>query len=191
MSKEITAQIVKNEITVVVEGGLRTTDHGQLNGLPDDDHPQYLNQTRGDDRYYTKTAADTIHSNLQDLATSEFLIIPVGDETSDLTIGAGKVRFKLPFSISLIDIQLFVNSAPLDGNIVVDIKHENSNVSVFTNKPRIDDGTRFSTESTSQYILDQGTAVFDNSSVMVIDIDSVGSFEPGKGLKINLLFKRI
>ena len=30
------------------------TDHGQLTGLTDDDHTQYLNQTRADIRYYTK-----------------------------------------------------------------------------------------------------------------------------------------
>jgi hypothetical protein len=32
-------------------GGTAVTDHGGLTGLPDDDHPQYYNQTRGDARY--------------------------------------------------------------------------------------------------------------------------------------------
>jgi hypothetical protein len=31
------------------------SDHGNLSGLGDDDHPQYLNQARGDARYYTET----------------------------------------------------------------------------------------------------------------------------------------
>ena len=35
-------------------------DHGGLVGLADDDHPQYLNVTRGDARYYTQTAADLL-----------------------------------------------------------------------------------------------------------------------------------
>lgn len=34
------------------------TDHGALTGLLDDDHPQYLNVSRGDTRYYTKGAVD-------------------------------------------------------------------------------------------------------------------------------------
>lgn len=34
------------------------TDHGALTGLLDDDHPQYLNETRGDIRYYTKVQLD-------------------------------------------------------------------------------------------------------------------------------------
>lgn len=39
------------------EGGV--TDHGALTGLADDDHAQYLNNARGDARYYTKAQVDT------------------------------------------------------------------------------------------------------------------------------------
>lgn len=71
------------------------TDHGLLTGLSDDDHPQYLNNTRGDarysllshlhdDRYYTETEVDTLLSgkantshthtvaNITDLATNYY-----------------------------------------------------------------------------------------------------------------------
>lgn len=36
-----------------------TTDHGLLNGLANDDHPQYHTDSRGDIRYYTKAQIDT------------------------------------------------------------------------------------------------------------------------------------
>lgn len=39
-------------------GGGGVTDHGALSGLSDDDHPQYLNNSRGDARYYTRTQVD-------------------------------------------------------------------------------------------------------------------------------------
>lgn len=42
-----------------ISGGGGSTDHGALIGLADDDHPQYLNNTRGDVRYYTKAQVDT------------------------------------------------------------------------------------------------------------------------------------
>lgn len=42
------------------------TDHGELSGLADDDHPQYLNNSRGDTRYYTKNQADTLLNNKAD-----------------------------------------------------------------------------------------------------------------------------
>lgn len=41
-------------------GSTGVTDHGALTGLADDDHTQYHNDTRGDIRYYTKTANDTL-----------------------------------------------------------------------------------------------------------------------------------
>lgn len=39
-------------------GGGGVTDHGALTGLGDDDHTQYLNNARGDVRYYTKAQTD-------------------------------------------------------------------------------------------------------------------------------------
>jgi hypothetical protein len=48
--------------TVSGSGG-GVSDHGLLAGLADDDHPQYLNNTRGDARYYTKGQVDTAVNN--------------------------------------------------------------------------------------------------------------------------------
>jgi|GEM_PF-867082 len=44
-----------------INGSLTTgvTDHGALTGLADDDHTQYLNNARGDARYYTQSTMDT------------------------------------------------------------------------------------------------------------------------------------
>lgn len=41
------------------------TDHGDLIGLNDDDHPQYHNDVRGDIRYYTQDQINTISGSLQ------------------------------------------------------------------------------------------------------------------------------
>ena len=42
------------------------TDHGELSGLSDDDHPQYFNTTRGDVRYFKQEDAVTISGTLQE-----------------------------------------------------------------------------------------------------------------------------
>lgn len=47
-------------------GGGGVTDHGALTGLTDDDHPQYLNQARGDARYYTETESDAFLAGKSD-----------------------------------------------------------------------------------------------------------------------------
>ena len=46
------------------------TDHGSLTGLLDDDHPQYLNETRGDARYYTQSQSNTLLGNKVDKNTA-------------------------------------------------------------------------------------------------------------------------
>ena len=48
-------------------GGGGVTDHGMLTGKADDDHPQYLNNTRGDIRYYTKSEINSSLSNKADV----------------------------------------------------------------------------------------------------------------------------
>jgi len=52
-----TKQYVDEQITAISGG---TLDHGLLLGLGDDDHPQYLNESRGDARYYTQTEVDAL-----------------------------------------------------------------------------------------------------------------------------------
>lgn len=51
-----------SRISVRGAGGGGVSDHGALNGLVDDDHAQYHNNTRGDIRYYTQGQIDTIVS---------------------------------------------------------------------------------------------------------------------------------
>ncbi len=45
----VTNDAGNNRTVVTIPGGV--TDHGSLSGLADDDHPQYLNEARGDARY--------------------------------------------------------------------------------------------------------------------------------------------
>lgn len=48
-------------------GGGGVTDHGALTGLADDDHTQYHNDARGDARYYTQGAVDTLLAGKSDV----------------------------------------------------------------------------------------------------------------------------
>jgi hypothetical protein len=85
-----------------------TTDHGDLDGLGDDDHTQYHNNTRGDARYYTQTqlnngqldsryytesetdsaitaAVITDHGGLNGLGDDDHTIYTKADGTRDFT----------------------------------------------------------------------------------------------------------
>ncbi len=54
-------------------GGGGVTDHGLLDGLADDDHPQYLTNDRGDERYLGKTAKAADADKLDNLDSSNFV----------------------------------------------------------------------------------------------------------------------
>lgn len=91
----------------VIDGGAPAagiTDHGQLTGLGDDDHPQYHTDGRGDARYYTKAQVDakvvTDHGALAGLADD--------DHPQYLTTARGDARYALDQIIS----QKTVTQAP-------------------------------------------------------------------------------
>lgn len=56
------------------------TAHANLSGLLNDDHTQYLNQIRGDERYYTKSTLDTVLAGKQ--PTGNYITALTGDLTA-------------------------------------------------------------------------------------------------------------
>ena len=55
-------QIMVNQAPVIITGAAAAgvSDHGELTGLDDDDHTQYLTTACGDARYYTESETDTL-----------------------------------------------------------------------------------------------------------------------------------
>ncbi len=78
-----------------ISGAGGGTDHGALTGLGDDDHPQYLNQARGDARYpllaHTHTLAGLTDVNLAGASDGQVLkrVGGVWVAAADLTGGGG------------------------------------------------------------------------------------------------------
>ena len=65
-----------------------TTDHGELTGLSDDDHPQYHTDARGDARYYTQSQVDTISGSLSSLIAVQTALATVQlERDTDFTVG--------------------------------------------------------------------------------------------------------
>lgn len=69
-------------------GGGGATDHGALTGLGDDDHTQYLNNTRGDARYLGVTAKATDSDKLDGKDSSEFVLASAVGTWQDWTPSA-------------------------------------------------------------------------------------------------------
>lgn len=114
------------------------------------------------------------------------LIVACSDETSDLSTGTAKVTFRMPFAFTVSSVKASVSEAPTGANIVVDINESGS--TILSTKLSIDDGEKTSaTAATAAVISDAALA---DDAEITIDIDQVGSTNPGKGLKVVILGRR-
>lgn len=109
--------------------------------------------------------------------------IAVGDESSDLTVGASKVTFRAPYTMNLTEVRCSVNEASVGADIVVDINK--NGVSILSTKLSIDAGEKTSVTATVPAVFSD-IAIVDDDEITV-DIDQVGPTSAGTGLK--LLFK--
>ena len=108
-------------------------------------------------------------------------IIACSDETTDLTTGTAKVTFLAPYAATVTAIEASVTTAPTGSSLVVDVNEAGTTL-MSTNKCTIETGeTSTLTATTPPGETDTSIAQW---AVITVDIDSVGSTTPGKGLKV-------
>jgi hypothetical protein len=128
-------------------------------------------------------AARADHAHQRD---SDVIVIPVGDESTALTTGTNKVRFRLPFAATLLAVRANVNTAPTGSTLIVDVNE--AGTSVLGTKLSIDaTETSSTTAASAATIADSSLA--DDAEVS-IDIDQIGSTVAGAGLKVSLFVRR-
>jgi len=150
------------------------------------------------DEVLTKIAADLVASpstykvatldSLDKLVTnqrpaSEAIILQVGDETTNLSTGDGKLLFRMPYAFTLSAVRISVGTAPVGSTIIVDI--EEGGTTILSTLLTIDASEKTSTTAATPAVISD-TALSDASEIG-INIDQVGSSTPGKGLKVYLI----
>lgn len=108
------------------------------------------------------------------------------DETSNLGVGTAKVTFRMPYSMTLTNVRLNVNTAPTGSALIVNIKENGA--SIFSTKPQIDVGSLTSVGSATPAVISD-SALADDAEITV-DVDQIGSTIAGKGLKVWLIGRR-
>lgn len=125
----------------------------------------------------------TTAGELAGAASTQAIIIAVGDESTALTTGTNKVRFRMPYAFTLQAVRASVNTAPTGANLVVDINE--GGASILSTKLSIDaTETTSATAATPAVISD---SALDDDAEISIDIDQVGSTIAGAGLKVALI----
>src|SRR5690606_26300480 len=126
---------------------------------------------------------DSVNGATGDVTVLQPIGIAVGDETSDLTTGAGKVGFRVPYAMTLTEVRASVRNAPTGDDLIVDINKNGS--TILSAKLQIDDGDTTSTTSSAPAVISDDSLADDDE--ITIDIDQIGSSNAGAGLKVWLI----
>lgn len=109
------------------------------------------------------------------------------DETTALTVGTGKLTFRMPFAFKLVEVRISVTTAPTGSGMTVDINE--GGVSIFSTPLTIDAGEKTSVTAATPAVLSDTTLADD--AEMTVDIDAIGATVAGAGLKVVLIGYRI
>ena len=131
----------------------------------------------GEGSYESKkiTGAEMISS-----VSLEAIGVACSDETTDLTTGAAKVTFRMPYALTVTGVRASVTTAPEGSTITVDINEGGS--SILSTLISIDAGENTSTTAATPPVVSD-TALADDAEI-TIDIDQVGLLVAGTGLKV-------
>jgi hypothetical protein len=162
--------------------------YNSLSGLPSipapaDAAPQPLAATAA-----IGTSTDYAREDHAHQRDSDVIVIPVGDETTPLTTGTSKVRFRMPFAATLLAVRADVNTdtPPTGSALIVDVNE--AGTSVLGTKLSIDASETTSTTAASAATITDSSLA--DVAEISIDIDQIGSTVAGAGLKVSLFVRR-
>lgn len=110
----------------------------------------------------------------------------VSDETTALTAGVNKIKFRMPYAMTLTSVRASVNTAQTSGSILTIDVNENG-PSILGTKLTIDNGETTSTTAATPHTINDPNLLDD--AEISIDIDQVGT--GATGLKITLKGTRV
>jgi hypothetical protein len=119
-------------------------------------------------------------------ALPEVIQVACSDLTSDLTTGAGKASFRMPFAMTLTAVRASVSVAPTDAALVIGINE--SGTTILSTDITIDSGDTTSLDATTPPVISD--AALADDAVITVDIDQIGSTAAGKGLVVTLIGNR-
>ena len=127
----------------------------------------------------------TTTQDIADLAAgaspAESLIVAVGDETTAITFGTGKVTFRMPYAFTLTEVRASLTTASSSGDPTIDINE--GGTTILSTKLSIDSGEKTSTTATTPAVISDA-AIADDAEI-TIDIDTAGT--GATGLKVYLI----
>lgn len=120
-------------------------------------------------------------STFADLREPVYLAIAISDETTDITTGAAKRTFRMPFAMTLTGVRASLTAASTSGTPTFDINENGS--SILSTKLTIDANEKTSVTAAAAAVISD-SALADDAEI-TIDIDTAGT--GAKGAKVYLI----
>jgi len=122
-------------------------------------------------------------------ANTTSFVLACSDEDTDLTTGE-KVVFRVPFQYTVTAVRASLTTAATGGTLLtVDINE--GGTSILSTKITIDASETTSTTAATSFVLANDPEILTDDAEMSIDIDAIGSTNPGKGLKVYIIGFRV
>lgn len=117
---------------------------------------------------------------------TESIVVAVGDETTAITTGTGKVTFRMPYAFTATAVRASLTTAQTSGSIfTVDINE--AGTTIISTKLTIDNTEKTSTTAATPAVISDASLADD--AEITIDVDQIGD-GTAKGLKVTLLGHR-
>lgn len=127
---------------------------------------------------------DAYFARLEQLVRAgESFIVACSDETTAITAAADKVKFRMPYALTLTEVRTSLSTAQASGAVfTVDINE--SGTTILSTKLTIDNTEKTSTTAAAAAVISD-KALADDAEI-TIDVDQIGD-GTAKGLKVILL----
>ncbi len=120
------------------------------------------------------------------LKPTETFILAASDESTAITAGTSKVKFRMPYAFTVTAVRASVGTAPTGSTILIDINE--SGTTILSTKLMIDASEFTSTTAATAAVISD-TSLADDAEI-TIDFDQVGSTIAGAGVKVYIIGHR-
>lgn len=173
--------------TVIFDGALTLTDSANLDlgGANITTHADMVLEFFGEGSGVTRLIDGQTASG-RSIKESVALVVGVGDETTAISAGTNKRRFRAPFAFTITEARASLASAQSSGTVVTVDVNQGGN-SIFTTVLTIDNSEVTSTTAATPSVLNSTYVSVADDALIAIDIDACDGSTAAAGLKVTLL----
>ena len=173
--------------TLIFDAALQLTDSANLDlgGANITTHADMVLEFFGEGSGVTRLIDGQTASG-RSIKESVALVVGVGDETTAISAGSNKRRFRAPFAFTITEARASLASAQSSGTVVTVDVNQGGN-SIFSTVLTLDNNEVTSTTAATPSVLNSSYVSVADDALIAIDIDACDGSTAAAGLKVTLI----